>query len=110
MSHGITASDTTMSVREMPWHRLGVALDDYPRSIDEALEKSGLGWKVRHGDVLVVTQPEWADDFGVKHPPELIQAKGFKANIREDTGDVLGSSRMSTRSWITRLPSASSMP
>ena len=90
MSHGITASDTTMSVREMPWHRLGVVLDDYPRSIDEALEKSGLGWKVRHGDVLVVTQPEWADDFGVKHPPDLIQAKGFKANIREDTGDVLG--------------------
>ena len=51
-----------------------------------------LAWvgRSRHGDVLVVTQPEWADDFGVKHPPELIQAKGFKANIREDTGDVLG--------------------
>jgi hypothetical protein len=26
----------------------------------------------------------------VTYPPELIPAKGFKANIRDDTGDVLG--------------------
>ncbi len=65
-------------------------LDEYPKSIDEALEKAGLGWKVSHGDVLVVKSAEWTDDFGTKHPAELIPAKGFKANIREDTGDVLG--------------------
>jgi hypothetical protein len=40
--------------------------------------------------VLVVKTPEWTDDFGIKHPPELIPAKGFKANLREDTGEVLG--------------------
>ncbi len=90
MSHGITSKDQMYSVREMPWHRLGVVLDQYPKSIDEALEKAGLGWKVSHGDVLVVKRPEWTDDFGTKHGPELIPAKGFKANIREDTGDVLG--------------------
>src|SRR5436309_8703963 len=90
MSHGITSKDQMYSVREMPWHRLGVVLDAYPKSIDEALEKAGLGWKVNHGDVLVVKRPEWTDDFGVKHEPQLIPAKGFKANIREDTGDVLG--------------------
>jgi phage/plasmid-like protein (TIGR03299 family) len=78
------------SVREMPWHGLGVVLDRYPRSIDEALDKAGLGWKVTHGDVLVVRAPEWTDDFGTKHPAELIPARGFKANLREDTGDVLG--------------------
>jgi phage/plasmid-like protein (TIGR03299 family) len=78
------------SVREMPWHQLGVVLDEYPGSIDEALEKAGLGWKVSHGEVLVVKRPEWTDDFGAKHAPELIPAKGFKANVREDTGDVLG--------------------
>ena len=76
MSHGITTSDTTMSVREMPWHRLGVVLDEYPKSIDEALEKSGLGWKVRHGDVLVVRRPEWVDDFGIKHQPRQSFAIG----------------------------------
>ena len=90
MSHGITHNDTMFSVRAMPWHGLGVVLDEYPRSIDEALDKAGLGWKVTHGDVLVVKTPEWTDDFGTKHPPELIPAKGFKANLREDTGEVLG--------------------
>jgi phage/plasmid-like protein (TIGR03299 family) len=93
MSHGITSTDTMFSVssrRQPPWHGLGAVLDEYPKSIDEALEKAGLGWKVSHGDVLVVKRPEWTDDFGTKHPPELIPAKGFKANVRQDTGDVLG--------------------
>jgi phage/plasmid-like protein (TIGR03299 family) len=75
---------------EVPWHGLGAVLDEYPKSIDEALEEAGLGWKVSHGDVLVVKRPEWTDHLGTKHPPELIPAKGFKANVREDTGDVLG--------------------
>jgi phage/plasmid-like protein (TIGR03299 family) len=90
MSHGITTNDQMFSVREVPWHGLGVVLDEYPKSIDEALDKAGLGWKVTHGDVLVVKAPEWTDDFGTKHPAELIPAKGFKANLREDTGEVLG--------------------
>ena len=90
MSHGITTNDQMFSVRQVPWHGLGVVLDDYPRSIDEALDKAGLGWKVTHGDVLVVKAPEWTDDFGAKHPAELVPAKGFKANLREDTGEVLG--------------------
>ena len=46
--------------------------------------------QVAHGDVLVVKTPEWTDDFGAKHPVELIPAKGFKANLHEDTGEVLG--------------------
>lgn len=90
MSHGITSSDNMYSVRELPWHGLGAVLDEYPASIDEALEKAGLGWKVTHGDVVVVKRAEWTDDFGIEHPPELIPARGFKANLREDTGDVLG--------------------
>jgi hypothetical protein len=47
-----------------------VVLDEYPRSIEEALEKAGLGWRVTHGGVLVVKTPEWTDDFGIKQPPE----------------------------------------
>src|SRR5437588_12691784 len=90
MSHGITSNDSLYTVRKPPWHGLGVVLDEYPKSIDEALEKAGLGWKVSHGDVLVVKRAEWTDGFGTKHAPELIPAKGFKANVREDTGDVLG--------------------
>jgi phage/plasmid-like protein (TIGR03299 family) len=90
MSHGITSNDSMFSVREMPWHGLGVVLDEYPRSIDDALDKAGLGWRVTRGDVLVVKRHEWIDDFGTRHPAELIPAKGFKANLREDTGEVLG--------------------
>jgi phage/plasmid-like protein (TIGR03299 family) len=78
------------SVRSMPWHGLGVVLDEYPHSIDDALDKAGLGWKVTHSDVLIVKTPEWTDDFGTSHPAHLVAAKGFKANLREDTGDVLG--------------------
>ena len=77
MSHGITNHDSMFSVREMPWHGLGVVLDQYPSSIDEALDKAGLGWKVTHGDVLVVKQPEWIDDFGTTRPAELLPARGF---------------------------------
>ena len=90
MSHGITSNDSMFSVREMPWHGLGVVLGEYPRSIDEALDKAGLGWQVTHGDVLVVRRPEWIDDFGNQQPAELVPAKGFKANLREDTGQILG--------------------
>jgi phage/plasmid-like protein (TIGR03299 family) len=90
MSHGITTTDQMFSVREVPWHGLGVVLDEYPKSIDEALDRAGLGWKVTHGDVLVVKAPEWTDNFGTKHPAEPLPAKGFKANLREDTGEVLG--------------------
>jgi phage/plasmid-like protein (TIGR03299 family) len=90
MSHGITSSDNMYSVRELPWHGLGAVLDEYPRSIDEALETAGLGWRVTHGDVLVVKRAAWTDDFGIGHPADLIPARGFKANLREDTGEVLG--------------------
>jgi phage/plasmid-like protein (TIGR03299 family) len=90
MTHGLTNHDQMFSVRQVPWHGLGVVLDTYPTSIDEALEKAGLGWKITHGDVLVVKTAEWIDDFGGKHPAELIPANGFKANVREDTGEVLG--------------------
>jgi hypothetical protein len=46
MGHGLTDSDRMFSVRKPPWHGLGAVLDDHPRSIDEALDRSGLGWGV----------------------------------------------------------------
>ena len=39
---------------------------------------------------MVVKAPTWTDDFGTTHAAELIPAKGFKANLKEDTGEVLG--------------------
>ncbi len=90
MSHGLTTTDQMFSVRKMPWHGLGVILPEPPKSIDEALDKAGLGWGVRHGEVQIVKSPAWVDDFGSEHPAQLVKAEGWKANIRSDTGDLLG--------------------
>lgn len=95
MPAGITRTDSMFSVREMPWHGLGAVLDTYPSSVDDALDKAGLGWRVSSGDVLIVKRPEWVDDFGVTQPAELAPAQmadgtTYKANIREDTGDLIG--------------------
>ena len=90
MTHGLTDKDTMFSVREMPWHGLGAVLEDHPRSIDEALEKSGLGWGVRTAPVLIERRPAWTDDFGRQRPAELERAEHHKATLRSDTGELLG--------------------
>lgn len=93
MSHGITEKDSLFSVRSMPWHGLGTVLDDYPKSIDEALEKSGLTWAVNSGDILVA-HPATDQPEGGIYVPQLesyiVPAPAWKANTREDTGDILG--------------------
>lgn len=95
MAHGLTATDQMFSVRAMPWHRLGVVLDEPPASIDDALERAGLGWRVRSADVLVERRAAWRDDFGQTHAAEVVPAMtadggSYRANVREDTGDLLG--------------------
>jgi hypothetical protein len=101
MSHGITQNDQMFSVRRAPWHGLGVVLDEYPKSIDEALDKAGLGWKVTHNDVLVVKAPEWTDDFGTKHPAELIPATDSRRTSEGTPARCWESSRMNMRSYRT---------
>jgi hypothetical protein len=84
MSHGITDTDSMLSVnsrRRPPWHGLGVVRDEYPKSIDEALANAGLGWKVSHGDVLVVKSSEWTQQALVH---------GIAHDLREHEDPVLG--------------------
>lgn len=75
MAHGITRSDTMMSVRRVPWHGLGAVLDERPRTLDAALAAAGLTWTVakeplcRAGGRVVA---------------------GHHATVREDTDRVLG--------------------
>jgi phage/plasmid-like protein (TIGR03299 family) len=90
MGHGLTDSDRMFSVRRPPWHGLGAVLDDYPRSIDEALDRSGLGWGVATARVLVERRAAWRDDFGRERPAELEPAESYKATLRSDTGELLG--------------------
>jgi phage/plasmid-like protein (TIGR03299 family) len=90
MGHGLTDNDRMFSVRRPPWHGLGAVLENYPRSIDEALDQSGLGWGVTTGRVLVERRARWRDDFGRERPAELELAESYKATLRSDTGELLG--------------------
>ena len=36
MSHGLTSTDSMMSVREVPWHGLGAVLPERPESLPAA--------------------------------------------------------------------------
>jgi phage/plasmid-like protein (TIGR03299 family) len=86
MAHGITEKDTMFSVREMPWHGLGTVLDEYPGSIKEALDLSGLDWSVVQRPVHIPMTTMVGDQEITTYP----QAEGIWANVREDTNDVLG--------------------
>ena len=90
MSHQIMEHDSMMSVRKKPWHGLGVVLDDYPETIDEALEVSGLTWEVDQAP-LYMTAP--ATDDGILVPAlesTIKSVPDYQANVRLDTRDVLG--------------------
>ena len=66
--------ETMFYSREAPWHGLGVRVDE-ALSSDEALEKSGLDWRVIQRPIMTSSYDE---------------IKGFKANIRETDNRVLG--------------------
>lgn len=81
MPAGIEQYDSMFSVRETPWHKLGIVLDDYPGSIQEALLASGLEWRVAQSPIYI-DNPADTDT--------TIEVEGYRANIREDTGELLG--------------------
>lgn len=95
MGHGLMERDAMISVNSMPWHRHknAVVLDKPPASVDEALVATKLTWKTGQGDVLIAL-PMTAEVPGAIYVPQLeaqiIPAKEFMGNLREDTWDVLG--------------------
>jgi phage/plasmid-like protein (TIGR03299 family) len=73
------------SVREMPWHRQGIVLGDYPGSWDEARKLAGLDWEPVREPVFEPT--------GETHPfanvPLYREVDGWKRIVRSDTHDTL---------------------
>ncbi len=67
--------ESMFSVREKPWHGLGTVVTEAPGS-GEALHLAGLDWSVVQKDIVTV------DGSGV--------IQGFKANVRNTDGSVLG--------------------
>lgn len=66
--------ETMFYTRVAPWHGLGTRVET-ALSSEEALEKSGLNWTVKQCPILT---------------NELATIPGYKANIRETDGKVLG--------------------
>lgn len=67
--------ETMFSVREKPWHGLGTIVAEAPDS-QAALTLAGLDWTVIQKDILTVDGSE--------------PIRGFKANVRDSDGSVLG--------------------
>lgn len=67
--------ETMFYVREKPWHGLGTRVEDAPDS-ENALTLAGLDWNVIQKDILTK---------GGENP-----IPGFKANVRDSDGSVLG--------------------
>lgn len=79
--------DTGFTVREPAWHGLGVVLEDFPGSIDEARQHAGLAWDP-------VTAPVYARTTSASGPgglevEEFLPVPGHKLITRSDTGSVL---------------------
>jgi phage/plasmid-like protein (TIGR03299 family) len=87
MSAGLEDSDTMFSVRETPWHGLGAVLDESPATVAEAIEASGLHWRVAKEPIAIdrgeVPSGDWWQ-------PRCEEIPGFFATVRQDTREVLG--------------------
>lgn len=74
MAHGILENDNLLSVKERPWHGLGVVVETAP-TIEEAITLANLGWTVEPKEIKTVD--------GINIPNK-------KALMRSDTNDCLG--------------------
>lgn len=78
MAHQLDQYDTMISVKDRPWHGLGIVLTDYPE-IEEAKEKSGLNWTAG-------TRPMYYEAT----PGQFVAVTGQNAVVREDVNIVIG--------------------
>jgi phage/plasmid-like protein (TIGR03299 family) len=90
MAHQIEAHDTMFSVRQKPWHGLGVILDDYPETIEDALDKSGLTWEVEQTPLFMAGPAYGEGHFVPALESTMLEVKDYRANVRTDTSGVLG--------------------
>src|SRR5437868_4306554 len=75
--------ESMFSVRQMPWHREGTVLTDYPGDWDEARKLAGLDWEPVTTGVYAFTGID-PDDM-----PHYQMIHGWKCIFRPDTGAVL---------------------
>ena len=74
--------ESMFSVRQMPWHREGDILDDYPGTWAEARVLAGLDWEPVPANVYIA---HWHTGLNPVYEP----VEGWNAICRSDTGAVL---------------------
>jgi phage/plasmid-like protein (TIGR03299 family) len=79
--------ESMFSVRQLPWHRQGVVLPDYPGSWQAARTLAGLDWEPATETVYAVTGVE---ENGQPHYEPI---EGWKRIFRSDTGATLSLNR-----------------
>jgi len=79
--------DSMFSVRQMPWHREGTILEDYPGSWNQARTLAGLDWDPVTTDIYQLAG--LTPDGKVAYEP----VAGWKAISRSDTGTILSVNR-----------------
>jgi phage/plasmid-like protein (TIGR03299 family) len=79
--------ESMFSVRQMPWHREGTVLADYPGSWADARALAGLDWDPVTTDIYAVTG---INPDGTEHYEPV---DGWKAISRSDTGAILSVNR-----------------
>lgn len=89
MPAGLTKDDMMFSVRETPWHGMGAVLSSAPKNIDDALEKSGLGWEVVQRPIHFAANDGELVRFERDGAGGTRVPAGF-VNVRSDTGEALG--------------------
>lgn len=81
------AVDSMMSVREMPWHKQGVVVPEYPGSWEAARVLAGLDWEPEL--VPVIDTAQIVCDADGKPDLELTMLRGWNKIVRSDTRALL---------------------
>lgn len=81
MAHEIMEFDNMLSVRQIPWHGLGVVIPDYVE-LEQAAELSGLTWTVRKEEVYYRREHD-----GLRR---IKKCPGYYAIVRDDNNLPLG--------------------
>ena len=79
--------ESMFSVRQMPWHREGTILADYPGSWAEARKLAGLNWDPVTTGVYAFT------GINIDATTHYEPIEGWQCIIRSDTGAVLSINR-----------------
>jgi hypothetical protein len=83
MPAGITNSDSMFSIRQVPWHGLGAVLERPPTTIAQAMDASGLGWRVER-EPIAVDRGDAATSDSI-WDPRCEEIPGYYATVRQES-------------------------